>query len=139
MATDEKKGKSPCLMDLPIEILQHIATFLPNSSAAALALCSHSVSRVLGTQYWEKLRGPHQEGREDLPSLLEKDLPDYISCQRCATLRGSDRRGIAEIILSFEQRRPCLKAELIEDTFHMYPTDFRFAHVQMAMKNIGWV
>jgi hypothetical protein len=40
-----------CLADLPPEIVQEIAAFLPLASAAAFALCSRRISQVLGTQY----------------------------------------------------------------------------------------
>jgi hypothetical protein len=87
---------------LPNEVIQHIATFLPLSSAALLALCSHHIYFALGTGYWERLaRTQHQRDRErhskemangehyhdigeppatgereELLSLLERDLHD---------------------------------------------------------------
>ena len=130
----KRKGKQPLsLVDLPTEMLQHIASFLPTSSAAALALCSHSLNRFLGTQYWDKLREPHQEGRIDFLSLLEKDLNDYILCQRCAKLHLPDNRRFLDAYLSPEWR-PCFKADMSDDSMRHYHYIFRFEHVQMAMK-----
>lgn len=131
----KRKEKQPLsLMDLPTEILQHIASFLPTSSAAAFALCSHSLSRVLGSQYWTKLREPHQKERDEFLALVEKDLPDYILCQRCAKLHRPDRRGTAEICLSSKQHRPCFDADFLAHLFLYYHDRLRFEHVQMAMK-----
>lgn len=115
-------------------MLQHIASFLPTSSAAALALCSRSLNRVLGTQYWEKLRETHQEGREEFLWLLEKDLPDYIFCQRCAKLHRPDSRGAVEVDLSLGQQRPCFEADMSAHTIWYYRDRLRFEHVQIAMK-----
>lgn len=130
----KRKEKQPLsLVDLPMEIVQHIASFLPTSSAAALALCSHSLNRVLGTQYWDNLRGPHQEGRENFLSLLEKDLPDYILCQRCAKLHLPDKQRFLDVYLSSEWR-PCFKADMSDNIMRHYHYICRFEHVQMAMK-----
>lgn len=112
----------------------YLASFLPTSSAAALALCSHSWSRVLGTQYWDKLREPQAGGREDFLSLKERDLPDHIFCERCVKLHLPDRRGAVAIIISREQRRPCFQAAMSARADWYYSDRLRFEHVQIAMK-----
>jgi hypothetical protein len=93
----------------PREILRKIASFLPTSSAAFLALTCKAILLCLGTQNFHKLRrGRHRQYRGDLclrtcgePSrghttiqkergdfllLLEKDCPHLVFCFFCREL-----------------------------------------------------
>jgi hypothetical protein len=100
--------QSTSFADLPPELVQHIVTFLPTSSAAALALCNHRISSALGTQHWKALGSrreaggqkpeeipimwegmadePPQTARSDFLCPLERDLPQHIFCRRCELL-----------------------------------------------------
>src|SRR5437763_14609323 len=67
---------------LPPEIIQYIASFLPASSAAALALCNHDLSGALGEHQWNLLRSDPDE-RAVFLQCLECDLPEHLFCDRC--------------------------------------------------------
>ena len=62
---------------LPAEILQYIASFLPTSSAACFALSSKYYAYILGEQYFRLLRGMYSDrkGKRSFLLLLERDLP----------------------------------------------------------------
>jgi hypothetical protein len=126
---------------LPNEIIQHIATFLPLCSTAAFALCSHRIYIVLGTSYWEGLkRTPRQRElandikarvtrdsqpqgeREELLSLLERDLPNLIFCCFCSILHPVNN--------SYNNRRVCSRSIWSMNTRH----GKEFSMVQMTMK-----
>jgi hypothetical protein len=91
------------LQDLPTELLQYIASLLPLSSAAILALSSRSMLAKLGASYFIQLKkdtlppvescfgtygpdprlSPPQQEREDFLVLLDRDLRDTIYCYYC--------------------------------------------------------
>ena len=76
------------ISQLPAEILQHIASFLPASSAACFALSNKFYAFILGKQYFTQLHGMYCD-RKELRAflvLLEKDLPDQYGCLDCLRL-----------------------------------------------------
>lgn len=129
---NETAKPSSALLDLPVEMMQYIASFLPTGSAAALALCNHSSSRTLGTQYWEKLRKVQPREREEFLLMLERDLPDFLFCHRCAKLHLPDDRRTGAI--PRKEERPCFQADFWTGTYRYFHHGFRFEHVQMIMK-----
>ena len=136
-ATQEVVRPFPCLLDLPSEMLLHIASFLPVGSAALLALCNHSTSCILGPQYWEKLQTVPPREREEFLLTLERDLPAFIFCHRCAKLHLPDDRGTGAVVRFPHERkdeRPCFRADLRTGTYRYFHHAFRFEHVQMIMK-----
>jgi hypothetical protein len=111
---------------LPLEIIRHIASFMPANSAAALALCNHGLSRALGGCYWNLLSSDPEEGAAFL-QCLERDLPEHLFCDRCVKLHlhcGPGKIGQNE----------CAMLDRIEGTSPYYHPWFQFEHVQMAMK-----
>lgn len=140
-----------CLADLPPEIVQEIAVFLPLASAAAFALCSRRISQVLGTQYWEALGSWRDAGglkpservigeaaiepqggeRADFLALLDRDLPDYIFCGRCARLHIP----IFERCSKADNERMCALGDLFRGSFiFALPRHLRFSLLQWTMK-----
>ena len=74
------------LEDLPIELLQHIISYLPESSAGCLAMCNHALLRLLGQQYWRYLQADNPE-KEAFLLLLQRDLPDWLYHPCCGRIR----------------------------------------------------
>jgi hypothetical protein len=112
---------------LPPEMIQHIASFLPASSAAALALCNHDLSGALGEHQWNLLRSDPDE-RALFLQCLERDLPEHLFCDCCAKLHLHRGPGV------FIRRHQCSNTDGIDGTTQYYHPQFRFEHVQMAMK-----
>jgi hypothetical protein len=112
---------------LPPEMIQHIASFLPASSAAALALCNHGLSGVLGEHQWNLLRSDPDE-RAVFLQCLERDLPEHLFCDRCAKLHLHHGPGVVI------RQRQCSTIDGIDGTTQYYHSRFRFEYVQMAMK-----
>ena len=112
---------------LPPEMIQHIASFLPASSAAALALCNHGLSGALGEHQWNLLRSDPDE-RAVFLQCLERDLPEHLFCDRCAKLHLHRGPGV------FIRRHQCSTIDRINGTTQYYHSRFQFEHVQMAMK-----
>lgn len=72
---------------LPVEMQQHIASFLTTDSAACLILCSKSLQRVIGQQSWFALQTKNQKNaRMSFLSLLQKDLREWLPCYHCEKL-----------------------------------------------------
>ncbi|OCK77085.1 hypothetical protein K432DRAFT_407631 [Lepidopterella palustris CBS 459.81] len=75
------------LVSLPTELLQHIASYLPASSFASLAVTSSYFYRTLGTLPWLHLKDKNIDPEFfRLVELLQKDDPRYFFCPRCALL-----------------------------------------------------
>ena len=86
-----RNQKPRCAMQrLPRETVQHIAQFLPTSSAAALALTSKWFLFVLGRQYFNQVRGEFcNEGElRKFLLLIERDIPGYYGCLDCLRLHA---------------------------------------------------
>lgn len=138
--------------DLPPEMIHYIRSFLPAPSAAALALCNRKISSVLGTQYWKALGSwregggrkpaeilcmaramveePLENARSDFLTLLERDLPDYIFCRRCALLH----LPIFELDSQDDCNRFCAVADICSLTLIGLPPQIRFSLLQWTMK-----
>lgn len=70
---------------LPVEILLHIASFMPTSSIACMSLTSKWYHQVLSNQFDPKMQDDQTEKRLFL-RLLEDDLPEQMVCSSCNTL-----------------------------------------------------
>ena len=118
------------LEKLPTEILQNISIYLPLSATAVLALCSHTLLRVLGTQHWDQLREPKRsDDRAIFLALLDSEFPELILCAQCAKLHRPYPNGA-------DDNRPL--ARDCERGVACNPRSFtrvvRFNNVQAAMK-----
>lgn len=84
------------LMNLPVELIQHIAAFVDPPAAAALTLASRPLCAVIGTQAWENVSKDmdNLEDREQFLLLLERDLLLFCYCPRCKILHRRFLPGV---------------------------------------------
>ena len=126
--------ESLSLEDLPYELIQLVASFLPTGSAASLALCNRSMTRILGTHYWEGLKCHSQgEQRKRFLFALERDLPNYFFCHYCSKLHHKDAPGFPNRSLLPQEQLPCYQA-YGTICFQAYGYSLSFQHVQLALK-----
>ena len=87
------KPSKVTLLDLPIEIIQEIASFLPLPSKAAFTLTCSTLMGVVGTQSWRDLaRRTNIYERHDFGRLLERDLANGIYCYGCKKMHYTSLR-----------------------------------------------
>ena len=72
--------ESSALSKLPLELILHIARFLPPDSAPSFSLCCQPIYFILRTQYLKALEENEQLDRYKFLTLLERELPNYIAC-----------------------------------------------------------
>ena len=81
---DAKPHELTSLEKLPAELLEMIATHLPLSSVATLALCSRRLLQTLGTQYWDLLKDQqHPADRTNFLELIDPEISDLVLCMEC--------------------------------------------------------
>lgn len=125
-----ERPKAP-MERLPVEILQSISCHLSISSTACLALCSHHMLLLIGTQTWNALRTQPSEKLEFL-SYLEKDLPDHRLCHRC--VKFHPRIPSEDVRLDFRSRPPKCDIYELKGMLLGHPCFWlRYHHVQLAM------
>ena len=127
--------KDSPLYVLPMEILQYIsATFLPPDAAASLALCSHLMLRILGTQAFHSLRLEcHSIERTRFLKNLENDLPDWLFCHCCSRFHPVDQNEDPSQRWHFFDETKCARVNGIVSID--YDFNIRFEHVQLIMRN----
>lgn len=114
---------------LPVEILQSISCYLPTSSIACLALCSHRMCYLLGTLTWLALRTQLSE-KEEFLHHLEKDLPGHLLCHKC--VKFHPRIPKKDLILDLASL--CPKSWRDVDLLDSHPiVHLGFRHIQLAM------
>lgn len=133
------------LLDLPVEIIQMIASRLPISAAACLTLCSRALKETLGTQYLTALCGYRNEDRRDFIFLMLEKWPEYFCCQYCYLLHPISDVTRPGKLSSLEWSHPTGK---IPNKIYVAPSrfyyhsnwvefapgyDFNFHHVQLAL------
>jgi hypothetical protein len=139
MTSDNALAISGPFDTLPVELIQHVAHFLPTSTAAAFALSNHYLCEVIGCQYWTDLHHPTEvKEREIFLQLLDRDLTYHLFCHRCRRLHLPTPAGIGEwtdarLIHRLKQRR-CFQEDFSAKTANYLSTTFRFEHLQMTMK-----
>ncbi|KAF2202911.1 hypothetical protein GQ43DRAFT_470481 [Delitschia confertaspora ATCC 74209] len=75
------------LLDLPTEIVQEIANYLPLSSKAAFTISCKLAASIVGTQSWVDLKQrEHIYERHDFGRLLERDSPNAVYCYGCSKI-----------------------------------------------------
>lgn len=115
---------------LPVELLQSILCHLSMSPAAALILCSHHMSRLVGRQSWVSL-GKRRFERIELLKHLERDLPDNRLCHGCLKLHRKIR---TEDVLLTNSAPETSEMGPNFGVAHSYPPiNLSLQHVQSAM------
>ena len=139
---DPKPEKAPLhgpLCDLPAEILQLVADFLPTTSAASFALCSRFTYLAIGSQHWHHLRDQaHGEEKRQFLSILERDLPTFVHCHRCNQLHRRmeyerPRRPSGLAILHVPAMKPCIRRDRIRMVW-VFDYDLHFHFCQLVMR-----
>ena len=134
--TDAEETKGATLVSLPNELLQHIASFLPITSAASLAFSGRHLRQALGDQYWLPLKDVTRSPLKlDFLIMLERDLPGYVLCHCCNRLHSwiaeeTPRR--ASQWGEVATRRECIMRDQIK-LDHVPAYDLRFRHCQLVM------
>ncbi|KAF2498174.1 hypothetical protein BU16DRAFT_579353 [Lophium mytilinum] len=87
--------KVPPFLNLPVELLQAISLFLPESSFVSLTLTCTGLAVALGTQPWTSLTKSSRfedpdddEEYQNLLILLQRDRPSYRLCKPCGTIHS---------------------------------------------------
>ncbi|KAL2354385.1 hypothetical protein BJ546DRAFT_57593 [Cryomyces antarcticus] len=128
---EKAKAAEGPLMSLPIELVQLIATFLPLSSQATLALTSHSMLSTIGGESWQALRlNRHKDEKRVFLAHIENKFPKHRLCNRCARLHPRD-----DVEGPFEwEVLPVRKCVEKEGCIHFIGFYFLYFHlVQLAM------
>jgi hypothetical protein len=115
----------PPFLNLPREIIQAIASYLPLSSAVALALSCHNSMYTLGTRWFKQCSAGKSVSKHALMDLLARDSEEYVHCYTCTKLHKIDYRHGSQ--------RECPSPSDREVSRIIYGK-FRFIHVQIAMK-----
>jgi hypothetical protein len=114
--------------ELPLEIIQHIASCLPASSAAAFALTNHYLRQAIESQYWARLHEPSGNTERAVSlQLLDRDLHDHLFCHRRARLHLPTQEGVSE--WTYEEfhrrwRRRCFHRDMEAKPKYYYPHSF---------------
>ena len=130
------------LQMIPTEMVQHIASFLPYSSAACLALASRHLRSCLGQQYLPILGSDHFANIGAIEhnlflSLLERDLPGYTHCEICRILHpvyGTEglRYSSVELIGWVRRGWPCI--DMMEKARVTWGYDLSWRAIQLVMR-----
>ncbi|KAF2811436.1 uncharacterized protein BDZ99DRAFT_518711 [Mytilinidion resinicola] len=79
--------KQTIFSSLPVELIQHVSSFLSPSSSACLAVTSHFFYAALDGRAWSALAASKDSSElYSLLQLLQKDDPRYFHCARCCRL-----------------------------------------------------
>lgn len=125
------KPKDSMLERLPVELLQHIVSYLNVPSAASFALCSRFVSLTLGTQHWSAVKEEREQRRVFL-AMIQKDFPVYRLCHSCVKFHD---RNLETIPLDPSFTRSPLNRCIQPEDFIYGPNNLCMSHqqVQLAM------
>lgn len=131
--SDQESSPVVRLDKLPVEILQHIAGFLPCDSAACFILSQKFMSLAIGHQSWLKLRSD-QYKIEKLKFLItmQRDLKKSVLCFHCKTLHVVERKPLSYTQWRYLEERPCAQADGVVELLPNFI--LRWQHAHMVMK-----
>ncbi|KAI9737218.1 MAG: hypothetical protein M1818_005750 [Claussenomyces sp. TS43310] len=146
---------TPDMTTLPLELLQLIAALLPVHSAVALALCTRRFYLALGKQYcaalgtWRAAGGmtykeitqgslwiePRRGPLYEFLALLERDMPNYILCNRCIKLHppASKQLSYSQTYYLDADARPCLWYSQW-DAYKALPSSLQYSMLHWTME-----
>lgn len=98
---------------LPMEIVLHVASFLPLESAASFTICCSLIYLMIGDQYLKALRESGQWERYQLMTLVERDRSNYSACYECARFHRIDKahRFIQNFPRILDGHQPCSRVD----------------------------
>jgi hypothetical protein len=130
--------ESSSLRSLPLELILHIAQFLPPESTLSFCLCCWPIYSTLKSQYVKIIKDDQQLDCYKFLKLLERDLPDYISCYYCRKLHAIKK---AHQYLYYNWRYynmgyvlPCCQVDFNTMTYLYIHPAFSFTVFHMTMK-----
>ena len=138
--TQETPGlhKTPNLGKLPLELLQHIASYLNPESAACFTLCSKSLLRAIGNEHWSELRVNDQDGsRQNFLTTLQKDLRQWLFCYHCEKLHPFNLKPDSPTTWRFREEPPCTETDGITYFLPMFGIRFQYAQMIMKLHHLG--
>ncbi|KAF2186969.1 hypothetical protein K469DRAFT_705515 [Zopfia rhizophila CBS 207.26] len=138
------KNRQCHLLSLPVELLQEIATYLPEYERIALALTCKALQATLGSDSFPSLQKIDKNEFISLLTALQRDIPNYRVCCPCKTLHGPNNSAVAlppNKLRRLSQPDPLLKcaAACLLAPFHGLSPDRRLLywlsheHVQRAI------
>ena len=127
--------KESSLYMLPVEILQYIsASFLSADAAASLALCSHSMLNILGSQAFRSLRlERHTIEKIRFLKNLERDLPDWLFCHHCSMFHPVNQKEDPSQRFYYSDETECTRVMGIVSIDLFF--NIRYEHAQLIMRN----
>ena len=72
------------LPKLPLELILHIASYLPPESAASLTISCHTLYSCLEMEYLQPLKKAECSVVNGFLRLLDRDLPGHLLCLHCS-------------------------------------------------------
>lgn len=122
------------LEGLPVEILQHIASFLTPDAIACFALCSKSSRWVIGDQSWLALRAKDQRAvRLRFLSSLQRGLRDWMLCYHCEKLHPFEQdQG-----WYYRDQPSCTQADGFVHLLPLFGMRFQKAQMIMQLHRLG--
>lgn len=131
--------ESSALDILPLELILHIARFLPPESTLSFSLCCWPIHSILQSQYIKIIKEVQHLDRYKFLTLLERDLPNHILCYSCKRLHAM--KNAHEHFYSYWQRYsysggilPCWQADYNTIVTLYIHSAFCFTVFQMTMK-----
>jgi hypothetical protein len=131
--------ESSGLSKLPVELVLHIAQFLPPDSASSFSLCCRPIYFILGTQYLKALEENEQLDRYKFLTLLERELSNYIACYYCKKLHAINKAHRHLYTHRYYLGAGCYLSSSLEAGLDIFTPlfihdNFSFTVFQMAMK-----
>lgn len=127
------------LRKLPLELILHIASYLPPESAASLAISCHTLYLCLEMQCLQPLKKAECSVVNGFLRLLDQDLPYHLLCPHCSKFHSMSS---AETHLPSRRtslnRKPllaCWKADLGSGVTTATHGEFSSTIFRMAMKS----
>ncbi|MCJ1257520.1 hypothetical protein MMC24_005346 [Lignoscripta atroalba] len=126
------------LEKLPVEILQHIASFLAPDAAACFTLCSKSLRWAVGYQSWYELRTKDQKkARLSFLLSLQRDLREWLLCYRCEKLRPFDLKPDSHTTWTYSDEPPCTEGDGFVYLLPLFGLRFQYAQMIMKQHKLG--
>ncbi|KAF2129292.1 hypothetical protein P153DRAFT_290658 [Dothidotthia symphoricarpi CBS 119687] len=126
--------KQPPLLALPVELIQHITTYLDAPSSASLCLCTRYLSYALGTA---PLTGHLEaaktrfERRSIIEGVVERAFPGHWFCAWCDVFHAWDASTSPSNIL--EKHRDCAAFNSYLPAGERYTYTLAYHHIRLAL------
>lgn len=138
LATVTKPPPKAPILNLPLELIQHVNTYLDTASAAGFCLSSRYIYYALGTNvlssHVEKSKNRFEK-RRTIEAVVERAFPGHFFCAWCDKFHAwSPQDGPKAMIQG--KRRDCA-----DFNSYLYASNdyiLRYHHVRLAMNAFLW-